>query len=207
MARALGIPRNALRAAEVFLRSEPLTIDLIRAKFATGRVEHCVCTAGVGLDAEAAHLANTRFRNFPGITRYLAGVGSAFSRRVPVDLHADVDGDELRGRALLALVANAPEYGAGIRIAPAAKLDDGRLEAVIVRNVSWGRFLRAIPILLTSGNVRMRELERFRCKRLAVHDPDGMKVHGDGEILGASPVEFEIAPGALRVMAPKKAGL
>lgn len=202
VARALRIPRDPVRAAEAFLRSQPRTIDLIRAKFATGRVEHCVCTAGVGLDAEAAHLANTRFRNFPGIARYLAAVTSAFSRRVPVNLHANVDDREWCGSALLALVANAPEYGAGIRIAPAAKLDDGRLEAVIVRNVSWSRFLRAIPTLLTSGNVRMQELERFPCKRLAVCAPAGIKVHGDGEILGESPVEFEVVPAGLRVMAP-----
>jgi diacylglycerol kinase family enzyme len=33
-----------------------------------------------------------------------------------------------------------------------------------------------------------------------------MKVHGDGEILGESPAEFEVAPAAVRVMAPKPPG-
>lgn len=204
VARALGIPRDAVRAAETFLQSEPRTIDLIRAKFATGRVEHCVCTAGVGLDAEAADLANTRYRNFPGIARYLGGVVTAFSRRTLFDLHARVDGNEWRGGAMLALVANTPEYGAGIRIAPGAKLDDGWLDAAIIREVSWNRFLRAIPILLTSGNLKMQELERFCCKRFAIDAPPGIKVHGDGEILGESPVEFEIVPAALSVMAPNQ---
>ncbi|HTU35535.1 MAG TPA: diacylglycerol kinase family protein [Candidatus Acidoferrum sp.] len=206
IARALGIPRNAVRATETFLRSQPRTIDLIRAKFATGRVEHCVCAAGVGLDAEAAHLANTQFHDLSGVARYLAGIVTAFSRRKLFDLRANVGGNEWCGQALLALVANAPEYGSGVRIAPAAQLDDGWLDGVIVRNVSWRRFLRAIPILLTSGNLHMRELERFRCKRLAINGPPGMRVHGDGEILGESPVEFEIVPGALRVMAPRPAG-
>jgi diacylglycerol kinase family enzyme len=32
-------------------------------------------------------------------------------------------------------------------------------------------------------------------------------VHGDGELLGESPVEFEVLPGALRVMTPKPRAL
>jgi diacylglycerol kinase (ATP) len=206
VARALGIPRDPIRAADVFLRSQQRTIDLIRVRFSTGRAEHCVCTAGLGLDAEAAHLANTRFRKWPGVARYLAGAASAFSRRAPFELHAHIDGTEWRGPVLFAIAANASEYGAGIRIAPAAQLNDGWLDVAIVRDVSWARFLRAIPVLLTSGDLRMKELERFRAKRLRIETPAGVKVHGDGEILGESPVEFEIAPGALRVMAPKVAG-
>jgi diacylglycerol kinase (ATP) len=206
-ARALGIPRDPVRAADVFMRSQPRTLDLIRVRFATGRVEQCVCAAGVGLDARAAQLANTRFRKWPGVTRYLAGAASAFFTGAVFDLHADLDGKVWRGDALFAVVANAPEYGAGIRIAPAAEMNDGWLDAAIVRNVSWSRFLEAIPILLTSGDLRIEELERFRSKRVVIEAPPGLMVHGDGEILGESPVEFEIAPAALRVMAPIAAGV
>lgn len=202
-ARALGIPRNPIRAADVFLRSQPRTIDMIRVRFETGLTKHCVCTAGLGLDAEAANLANTRFRKWPGVARYLAGAASAFSRCAAFELNAQIDGTEWRGPALLVVAANAPEYGAGIRIAPTAQMDDGWLEVAIVRDVSWGRFLRAILVLLTSGDLRMKELERFRAKRLRIDALPGIKVHGDGEILGESPVEFEIVPRALRVMAPK----
>lgn len=202
-ARALGIPRDPMRAVDTFLRSQPRAIDLIRLRFATGRVEHCVCMAGVGLDAEAAHLANTRFRKWPGVTRYLISAASAFRRRAAFELHADLDGKQWRGPALFAVVANAPEYGAGIRIARDAKLDDGWLDAAIVRDLSWLRFAGAIPVLLTSGDLHIKELERFRSKRIAVEAPVGIRVHGDGEILGETPVEFEVAPAALRVMAPK----
>lgn len=205
VARALGIPRDPIRAAEVFLRSQPRTIDLIRLRFASGHIEHSVCTAGVGLDAEAAHLAGTRFRNWPGVTRYLMGAMAAFRKRAVLDLQADLDGTEWRGFALFAVAANAPEYGGGIRIAREAKLDDGWLDVAIVRDLSWIRFVKAIPVLLTSGDLHMKELERFRSRRIGIAAPRGIRVHGDGEILGESPVVFEIAPAALRVMAPKPA--
>lgn len=207
VARALGIPRDPIRAADVLLHSPVRKLDLLRVQCADDGVQHCVCTAGLGLDAEAAYLANTRFRHWPGVARYLAGATSAFSQRAAFDLRAQIDGAEWGGEALFAVVANAGEYGAGIRIAPAASMDDGWLELVLVHDLSWTRFLEAIPILLTSGDLRWEEIKRFRCKRVRIEAPRGTKVHGDGEILGEAPVEFEVLPAALRVIAPKSAGV
>jgi diacylglycerol kinase (ATP) len=205
-ARALGISRDPIRAADDFLHSRPRAIDLIRARFADGRIVHCVCTAGVGLDAEAAHLANTRFRAWPGVSRYLAGAIWTYFHGATFDLHVEIDGAPWYGRSLLAVVANAPEYGAGIRIAPSAKIDDGWLDLLLARELPWPRFVEAIPILLTSGDIRFEEIERFRCKRVRFAPSRAMRVHGDGEIIGeiagGSSVEFEIAPAAVRVMAP-----
>lgn len=207
VARALGIPRDPIRAADVLLRSRPRMVDLIRVRVADGGIQHCVCTAGLGLDAEAAHLANTRFRSWPGVARYLAGATLAFSRRAAFDLRAEIDDAEWRGQALFAVVANARDYGAGIRIAPHAEMDDGWLDLVLVHDLSWARFLEAIPILLTTGDLRFNEVERFRCKRVRIEAPRGTRVHGDGEILGEAPAEFAVLPGALRVIAPKSAGV
>jgi diacylglycerol kinase (ATP) len=206
VARALGIPRDPVSAAHVFLRSHPRPIDLIGVQLADGQIARCVCAAGIGLDAEAAHLANTRFRAWPGVSRYLAGAVWTFRKGAAFDLHAEIDGAGWNGRALLAVAANAPEYGAGIRIAPEARIDDGWLDLLVVREISWARFLEAIPILLTTGDIRFQEIERFRCKRVRVETGRAMKAHGDGEILGESPAEFEVAPAAVRVMAPKPPG-
>lgn len=203
VARALGIPRDPLRAADTFLRSRPRSIDLIRLRSSGGRISHCVCTVGLGLDAEAAHLANTRFRRWPGLARYLAGAAQAYFKGAVFNLYAEIDGAAWRGRALLAVVANAPEYGAGIRIAPSAKLDDGWLDLVIVRPVKWTRFLEAIPVLLTSGDLRFEEVERLRCRRVCIQSDRPMIVHGDGEILGESPIEVDVTPAAIRVVAPE----
>ncbi len=202
VARALGIPLDPIRAADAFVHSRPRTIDLARARFSNARVAHSVCVTGMGLDAEAAHLANTRFSRWPGASRYIAGALATYFKGAAFYLHAEIDGRDWRGRALFAVAANAAEYGSGIRIAPSAQIDDGWLDLVIVREIAWTRVFEAIPILLTSGDLRFPEVERFRCKRARLETDRPVKVHGDGEILGESPVEFEINPAALRVMAP-----
>ena len=81
-------------------------------------------------------------------------------------------------------------------------MDDGWLEIVLVGEVGWTRLFEAIPILLTSGNLHFEEVERFRSKHVRLEADRPTKVHGDGELLGESPVEFEVIPSAVRVMAP-----
>jgi diacylglycerol kinase (ATP) len=204
IAQALEIPADPMRAADTFLHSTPHEIDLIRARLADGTVAHCVGAAGMGLDAEAAHLANARFSRWPGATRYVAGALWTYFRGAAFELRAEIDGVEWNGRALFAVVANAAEYGSGVRIAPSAQLDDGWLDLVLVRDLPWTRLVEAIPIVLTSGDLRFTEVERFRCKRVRLEADRRVRVHGDGEMLGGCPAEFEILPRAIRVLAPKK---
>lgn len=199
IAEALGIPADPVAASEVFLRAQARRIDLIRARFSDGSTAHYLGAGGLGLDAEAAHLANTRFKKWPGVTRYLAGALEAFVRAEPLDLEAELDDVRWSGRVLFAAVANGPRYGSGVRIAPDARIDDGLLNVVIVGALGLTRLLEGIPIVLTTGNVRFDELRRFRCKRAVLRTSRPAKVHGDGELLGESPAEFEIVPGGVRV--------
>jgi diacylglycerol kinase (ATP) len=204
IAADLGIPTDPLDAADAFLKSTPRAVDLVRARFGDGRTAHYVGAGGMGLDAEAAHLANTKFKSWPGVTRYLAGALWTFAHERAMNLHAEIDGVPLDARALFVAVANSTRYGSGIRIAPEAKMDDGWLNVVFVSEIRWARLLEAIPIVLTSGDLRgFPEVRRFRCKRIVLQAERPAKVHGDGELLGESPVECEVLPGALRVMTPK----
>jgi len=201
IARALGIPRDPMAAANDFSRGQPRAVDLVRVRFSDGRVAHYMGAGGMGLDAEAAHLANTRFRAWPGVTRYLAGAFTIFFREPLLDVTAEMDGASWSGRALFVAVANATSYGSGVRIAPQAEMDDGLMDVVIVGDVGLLRLLEAIPIVLTSGDLRgFPEVTRYRCRRVALRADRAARVHGDGEALGVAPAEFEILPAAIRVM-------
>ena len=201
IARSLGIPRDPVDAATTFLRGQPRAVDLVRVRFSDDSVAHYMGAGGMGLDAEAAHLANTRFRAWPRVTRYLAGAFTIFFREPLLDVTAETDGASWSGRALFVAVANATSYGSGVRIAPQAEMDDGLLDVVIVGDVGLLRLLEAIPIVLTSGDLRgFPEVMRYRCRRVSLRADRAARVHGDGEALGVAPAEFEILPGAVRVI-------
>ncbi len=204
IAEGLGIPRDPIEAAHSFLHGRPRAIDVVRVNFtadsAASRTAIFIGAGGLGLDAEAAQLANTRFRGWPGVTRYIAGALWARRNFRSLELDANMDGESWRGRVLFAAVANAPCYGSGVRIAPSAKMDDGWLEVTLVQEMPLMRLLEAIPIVLRFGDIRWPELRRYRARRVTFKTNRPALVHGDGEILGNSPVEFEVMPGAVQVM-------
>lgn len=204
IAEGLNIPRDLVEAAHAFLQGHPRAIDVVRVNFiaegAASRTAIFIGAGGLGLDAEAAQLANTRFHAWPGVTRYIAGALWARQKFQSVELDATMDGESWGGRVLFAAVANAPCYGSGVRIAPSAKMDDGWLEVTLVQEMPLARLLEAIPIVLRSGDIRWPELRRYRCRRVSFKTDRPALVHGDGEILGDSPVEFEIVPRAVQVM-------
>ena len=201
VASALGIPNDPVLAAEQFVRGEARSVDLVEARFADGRVAHFIGVGGMGLDAEAAHLANTRYRAWPGASRYLAGAFHTFFRDGAFELRAEIDGVPWNGRALFAAVANGTGYGAGIKIAPDARVDDGWLDVAIVTDATLLRLLEALPHAMSTGDLRrFPEVQRFRCKSAMLASSRAARVHGDGEELGLAPVAFNVLPRAVRVM-------
>ena len=204
IAEALGIPQDPIAAAYVLLHSQSRPMDVLRARFASGNTAVYVGCGGLGLDAEAAGLANGRFRRLPGAMRYVAGALWALASFEPFHLEAERDGEPLgaaSGAVLFAAVANTPTYGAGVKIAPAAEIDDGMLDLVVLREMAWTALVELIPVMLRTGDVRAPEIERFRARRVRLRTDRPALFHGDGEVLGEAPLEVENLPGAIRVIA------
>jgi diacylglycerol kinase (ATP) len=61
-----------------------------------------------------------------------------------------------------------------------------------------------LPALLLRGDVHTKRLQRRTVTRVRIETDRPCPFHADGEIVGATPVEVEIVPGALRVLCPRQ---
>lgn len=199
IALGLGIPTEPLAAAHAFLRYAPKRVDVLRVRCAAETERVFIGAGGMGLDAEAARLVHGRFRRLPGVTRYVAAALWALTSYQPILVRAQMDDERWSGRTLFAAVANSPSYGAGIKIEPAARMDDGWLNIVLVGELPWTRILEAIPPILRTGDLRWPEIERRRARRVRLEADRPALFHGDGELLGEAPLEVEVLPGAVLV--------
>jgi diacylglycerol kinase (ATP) len=204
-AAGLGLPSDPIKAAEAVLRGKPRLVDLVSARTADGRTRLYVGGGGVGLDAEAARYASGAYRRFPGRLRYVASTLRALAGYEPLNVQIDFPESEfasVKAKALLAAVLNSPTYGAGLRLAPDAKLDDGSLHVVLIEDLSALEVLKLLPRLMRSGELRTTRVKRWRVQRLRLSTDRSSVFHGDGEILGPTPVEIEVVPNAISVLAP-----
>lgn len=110
--------------------------------------------------------------------------------------------DSRAATRLMLVVANGKEFGGTFRIAPAAKVDDGRLDAVLFDEFSrHGR----VPLLvrairgthLTHAMVRHHAGESFT---LACAEPPWFELDGELHRAAAPEVTISCVPGALRVL-------
>ena len=203
-AAALGLPKNLDEAVHAILNGQPRAVDVLRARTADGRERLFVGGGGIGLDAEAARYAAC-YRRVPGRLRYVVAALRALLEFKPLILRAEFPGSEsfaIERKVLVAAVLNTPTYGAGIRLAPTAQIDDGFLNAILVRDLSVLEVLGAVPRLVTRGNLPESYLQRVSAKRVRLTPGRPCLFHGDGEILGPAPVEIEVLPRAIRVLAP-----
>ena len=204
-AAALGLPSDPVFAAQMILKGKPRSVDLARARTADGQTRLYAGGGGVGLDAEAARLASGRYRRLPGRLRYIASALQALAEHLPLKVRLEFPGEDLQPVetvSLLAGVLNTPTYGAGLRLAPDARIDDGLLNAVLLGDLSALNVLSLLPRLMGRGELRTSRIKRWGVRSVRISTDRPCLFHGDGEILGPAPVEIEVVPNAVRVLAP-----
>jgi len=203
-ARALKLPKDPVSATRAILSGRARSVDLLRARTADGRERLYAGGGGVGLDAEAAQHAH-KYRRLPGRLRYVAAALHAMREFPPLRVRAEFPGSnwpDLESQVLLATALNTPTFGAGVRLAPDAKIDDGLLTAVLVKSLSAAKVLALLPRLAMRGEVPEWCVQRVSAPRVRLSTDRPCSFHGDGEILGPTPVEICIVPNAIRVLAP-----
>lgn len=196
LGRNLGVHGSAAHALEILVSGQPLRID---TGIAGG---HPFFTAaGIGFEAEIARRFNQLHRR--GFARYLTTSARALRACPPQNYRITADGQTERVRAFTLTVANANQYGNNARIAPTARLDDGRLDLCVVPALT---FTNALPLAVRLFRGTLTDprdvLHRSGTHFVVERDAPGA-LHTDGELhdLGTR-LEFSVRPASLRVMAP-----
>jgi diacylglycerol kinase (ATP) len=180
-------------------------VDVLRARTSDGATRLFVGGGGVGLDVEASRHASGSYRRWPGRSRYLASALHAWREFQPIGVRVEFPDDDLAAidaRAMLAATLNTPSYGAGLRVAPEARVDDGLLDFAILKNLSAAEVGRAIPKMFANGALPDSYFTRRRVRAVILQTDRECMFHGDGEILGPAPVRIEVVPNAIRVLTP-----
>ena len=146
-------------------------------------------------------------RRLPGTAGYLWAALRHLFRFEPSKVAATGDFGRLETEVLLVAAAVTRSYGGGMRIAPHADPADGRFDVVIIGPVARRTVVAMLPRLFRGSHVRHPAVRIERSSFLEIETPGGGRpLYADGEPLGETPVSLRIAPGSLRVIAPRPSG-
>jgi diacylglycerol kinase (ATP) len=184
----------------------PLSQARLRAPVPTPH--YFCCVGGAGLDAEVARRANQLPRWLRGHGGYVLSLPSALFRFAPVAMRLTLPTPDTpetmatrrEAAIVLAAFANAPVYGGGMKIAPRAQLDDGKLDLCIVHGINKFKLFGLFPSVYFGRHLGIKEVEYLQTSQLRLETEKPLDVYADGEYVCQTPIEVSIARNALRVI-------
>jgi diacylglycerol kinase family enzyme len=160
--------------------------------------------AGFGLDAIVAHRFAAGGLKRRGFARYMELATRELFCFEPVEYSLTIDGVSATILPLIVAIANSRQYGNGALIAPQARIDDGKLDVVVVDNRSPWTAMFQIRQLFSGDLAQVPGVSMSKAAEVEITSGRPLVFHVDGEPhLGGLSVKARVHPGVLRVRSPR----
>ena len=218
--RSLRIPARTRDAALILRDGQTRRIDVGRASYATDAVEqetrYFLGVASFGMSADVIArvkagqpewLPTKAPRWLSGRVSFAAAMLQSAAKMKPTRVLVQLD-DKAAQRTTVAnlCIANARYFGGGMKIAPNAKLTDGKFDVVSIGDLGFTRILSNAPRLYLGAHLNMSEVQHALAAKITASPIDKNQRIGldlDGELPGFLPATFQIVARALRIRCPR----
>ena len=158
--------------------------------------KRCIHLSDLGINAEL--VKNYEKSNIRGKLGYALQVFTTLSDlEDPFDAIINANNQNIDCTASIIVIANSKKYGTGVVINPEGKIDDGKFELVIIKNLDLIVFGKIITgnMPLESGDVQIISTNQATIKTLK---PVNFQI--DGEYIGQEMyLEIKILPAKLKI--------
>ena len=194
-AAELGLPGDLRKAWEVIQAGHTRRVDLARAN-----EQYFAQLAGVGLDAQVVQATSWQFKKNFGPLSYMISAAQIASRKPPRLL---VESEGVTREGCFVLIGNGRYYGGPFPFFKDARIDDGKLDVLIFKNLGYLDIARYLATIMMGSHTAQADVEYFQTREAAVSSDQEVPVEVDGEVVGNLPVRFQISSRTLRVLVPE----
>jgi YegS/Rv2252/BmrU family lipid kinase len=191
----IGLRRDVAKAIKAINTCNTIKIDS-----ATINGIFFINVAGLGLDAKVAFL--TKKNRKRGFLPYFIQTIRESRQFTFMDLTLSTEEKSWNGQYAMATVANGSMYGYDFSIAPAARLNDGLFDVILIKKAPIYRYI-SLAVRMYFRNVHHSSLvEYFTCKTLHIQSQNANYFHVDGEGNEAISTDFSFAiiPDSLHLL-------
>jgi len=193
-AAELGLPGDLDEAWAIIRAGRTRRVDLLRAN-----QQYFVQLAGVGLDAQVVQATSLDFKKSFGPLSYLISAAQIAARKPP---RLFVEADDQTREGSFVLIGNGRYYGGPLAFFKDARIDDGKLDVLIFKNLAYLDIARYVTNVFIGKHTDLPDVEYFQTKKAVVRSDEEVPVEVDGEVVGNLPVTFRISSRKLRVVVP-----
>lgn len=192
--KTAGIPNDPDKAFDMLLSGKAAAID-------TGTVNDrfFLNVCGTGFDVTVLDYAESEKEKHRGLTPYFLGLIKAITHYKSVQLAVTADSEKEEGAYLVCSIANGRFIGGGIPICPAADVQDGFLNLVLIQSVHRWQIPFYLPGLMMSRDLKFRITKHRKVKTVLIEGKD-LRINIDGDIQPMDRAEFRIRPASLMLI-------
>jgi len=106
----------------------------------------------------------------------------------------------VNSKCLFFVALNTIHTGKGMKMAPHAKLNDGLIDTILVRDVSKLRAVKIFTQVFSGNHIFDPSVEYQQVKTFSIHTK-GDLLNIDGENTGHTPINVSVVPNALKIFA------
>lgn len=160
--------------------------------------------SAAGISGLVDQRVNNSWKGLGGRSSFLLGSLRAFAefRNTEVEIRLD-DTTEITQKIQNLVVANGEYFGAGMWVAPGAKIDDGEFQVVITGDVGLSEGIQLLSRLYKGTHLKCRNVSRQNARKIAARpiQPDNrpLLLDIDGEAPGRLPATWHLHPGLIRL--------
>jgi YegS/Rv2252/BmrU family lipid kinase len=203
--KSLSIPKADEGGVSRLLAGQAHPTDVVRARYVNhqGQEEqrYFVNIAEAGLGGEVVGRVNRASKAAGGFLTFLgASVASILtSRNQPAEIV--IDGKYVRNLPVCNIViANGKYFGGGMKIMPHADLSDGKLDVLVMGDFNRAELLSNVAKVYSGSHLGHPKVEVFHAESVRVTSVARLPLDLDGEAPGTTPAQFDIVPGAIRII-------
>lgn len=203
--RTASIPVDVARSLDVLISGRIRHIDIGKMGFAnhdgleTHRYFHNISSFGLGGEVDARVNRGAKLLS-PFFSFIWATLLSIFLYGKKT-IHLAVD-DHYHEKVIIwnVAIANGQYHGGGMRVAPAASLDDGLFHVVVIGDLSLPQVFWHLPKLYNGRINDIAQVKTMTGKKISAFSQEAVLLDVDGEQPGRLPATFEILPRLLPVL-------
>lgn len=185
-ARALHVPRDVIKATELIAKGDSVAMDIGKANGT-----YFINIGGGGRITELTYDVPSKLKTMLGqLAYYLKGIEMLPSIKA-TKVRIEYDEGVFEGEAMCFLLGLTNSIGGFEKIAPDAKLDDGKFSLIILKKVNLPEFIRLVTLALRGDHIKEPNVIYVKSQKVVVTSEQKMLINLDGELGGETPMVFE----------------
>ncbi len=203
-ARTLGITSGYKQAVDVIAGRKTRSMDIGRIAMKLGgktKWRYFANVIDIGLGGQVVQIVNRMPKILGGFLTFLLSSLAALAQFRRMHLHIWVNRRKV-DTSLITIIgaANGQFFGGGMHMAPMARVDDGMLEFIYVRNTNLFKFVyHVLSRVYSGGHLKYRNVRHLRGTELTIRSERVFLLEADGEEERAQEVNVTILPQALKM--------